>query len=596
MSNTKSSVIDKLISLVPVWGYHHGQSEGFKRGMIEASQEYEKIYSQFQDELKQINRDVFGKEHSFIAPEGWDDVYWCQALEYFLDGNNIDLTVREIFFAFTKAFMQKMDEKNLKTIKGAPMTYRHLSMIQCTVSTAIDDLIKMDKSFLEITLDFIDLFLPLQYDEKHEKLAKDIITMRNEISTALSGASSCNILVMGRTGVGKSSLLNYLLGKDLFKSGVGKPQTMGFDEANGVINNVKVTVYDSRGLETGNDAFDYDEFCAELNKFKQKHDVFKSPYDWIHTAIYCVPKRVQEVDFEIINQCLKDKFNLVVAITKTDGLPDSDIKEIKTALLDACNLLQEENIIPICSVKKVDRAGNEITQFGRDALIDSVCSGFKTTILEYLPKRCVILAKDAVDKFHANLKKDIKAHDMAWIFNNEDVAWFKNKIENFQKKFAKELLPEIINNEMGEVVDSFSKMIYSYYSWDPSAGSSRIYYDKVVSPLLIKTFGIGLGGTIAKSMAVNVGVNIGSKFAFKSAFAAGGACLLPIPVINILLAIITAISISWDLWSKNDKLRAEFNKSLDEYVKTLKKALDAQIEGCIRDILRDAMTNQEASK
>ena len=38
MSNTKSSVIDKLISLVPVWGYHHGQSEGFKRGMIEASQ------------------------------------------------------------------------------------------------------------------------------------------------------------------------------------------------------------------------------------------------------------------------------------------------------------------------------------------------------------------------------------------------------------------------------------------------------------------------------------------------------------------------------------------------------------------------------
>ena len=102
MSNTKSSVIDKLISLVPVWGYHHGQSEGFKRGMIEASQEYEKIYSQFQDELKQINRDVFGKEHPFIAPEGWDDVYWCQALEYFLDG-----AVRSVLLACAATSFRK---------------------------------------------------------------------------------------------------------------------------------------------------------------------------------------------------------------------------------------------------------------------------------------------------------------------------------------------------------------------------------------------------------------------------------------------------------------------------------------------------------
>ena len=114
--------------------------------------------------------------------------------------------------------------------------------------------------------------------------------------------------------------------------------------------------------------------------------------------------------------------------------------------------------------------------------------------------------------------------------------------------------------------------------------------------MLIKTFGVGLGGAIAKSMAVNVGVNVGSKLALRSALTAGGACLIPIPGLNILLAIIATISISWDLWSKNDKLRAEFNKTLDKYVKDLKTALDKNLENEIRIALHNAMNAEDVTK
>ena len=116
----KDIVIDKLTSLVPVWGYYRGKGKGFEEGMAAVSQKYKEIYADFQDELVQYNRDVFGKEGVFVTPEGWDEQYWCDLLDYFLDGNDLALTTRQIFFAFTKAFLQKMDEKNLKTLKGAP--------------------------------------------------------------------------------------------------------------------------------------------------------------------------------------------------------------------------------------------------------------------------------------------------------------------------------------------------------------------------------------------------------------------------------------------------------------------------------------------
>ena len=137
MNNSKSNFVDKLISLLPVWGYYHGTSEGFKRGMENASQKYEEIFKQFQCELTQMERDIFGKDNAFIAPEGWDKVYWCNCLKHFIDGNDIALSAREILFAFIKAFLEKMDKKNIKSFKGAPLTYTHLSMVQCTISTEI---------------------------------------------------------------------------------------------------------------------------------------------------------------------------------------------------------------------------------------------------------------------------------------------------------------------------------------------------------------------------------------------------------------------------------------------------------------------------
>ena len=55
----------------------------------------------------------------------------------------------------------------------------------------------------------------------------------------------CNIVTLGKTGAGKSSLLNYLFGTN-FPARAGKPVTpYGLDEKEGDINGQRIRVYDS---------------------------------------------------------------------------------------------------------------------------------------------------------------------------------------------------------------------------------------------------------------------------------------------------------------------------------------------------------------
>lgn len=574
----KNIVVDKLISLIPVWGYHNGKSNGFEEGMAAASQKYEEILVKFEDELIQYNRDVFGKEAAFVAPEGWDEQYWCDSLDYFLDGNDLALTTRQIFFAFTKEFLQKMDKKGLKTLKGAPLTYRYLTMVQCTVSTGVEDLIRLDKSFLEITIDFLDYFKRLAYDARHKELATGIRKLRNEISMVLSSSSACNVLTLGRTGVGKSSLLNYLLGVKSFKTAVGAPQTMGFDETTGTVNNVNITVFDSRGLETGDDSYDYEEFKYELKKFKQKHDVFKSPADWIHAVVYCVPRRYQPVDSEIINSCFDDNFDVVVALTKMDGISKEQVESIKLQLKNDCPRLKEENIVPICSVTAVDREGNKIEPFGREKLIEAIYAGFKASVLENLPKRCVILGKKEIDDFRIRMKEEIDSHSMALVRKDKDVEWFKGKLCDFQEAFAKEVFPEIVNKEVTEVVNCFAKTVLCI---NLSDGIADDCYEKIIFPAIKSVFGDLLGGLVTTCVAKNVGINIGARALPTIVFS-------PIPVLNVLLPGLALGDALWTMIKVNDNLKEEFHKALDSFTCGLKSNLDT-IEKTLREKLQAAM-------
>ena len=97
------------------------------------------------------------------------------------------------------------------------------------------------------------------------------------------------ILVCGKTGVGKSTLVNSILGKDVVKTGgpgcrsQSQPGpfsslsavTAGITRASGNVEGVTVTVYDSPGLQDGH--------CKDESYLDQIREVF----DQAHLTLYC---------------------------------------------------------------------------------------------------------------------------------------------------------------------------------------------------------------------------------------------------------------------------------------------------------------------
>lgn len=106
-----------------------------------------------------------------------------------------------------------------------------------------------------------------------------------------------NLLVLGKTGVGKSTLINAIFGESVARTGIGSPVTTGSRLY--VSRTGNLGLYDTRGFELGAPAV---EVLTELREFiASKRTADASEH--IHVAYYCVragDHRLEPAELEFI--------------------------------------------------------------------------------------------------------------------------------------------------------------------------------------------------------------------------------------------------------------------------------------------------------
>lgn len=189
-----------------------------------------------------------------------------------------------------------------------------------------------------------------------------------EFSKARSEIKRPNILVMGATGAGKSSLVNLVFGQKLAAVGAGKPVTEGVH----AYENHLVRIYDSEGYESGQEQ--QARFKARVVDFinRQENDLAAR----VHLVWYCISQanhRVFDIDLETIRDVAAMKVPLAVVMTQADQVSEADGAQMLSTIQDNCPGV---TIFEISTDPEVGLSVEPLIQWANDNLSEALRVGF----------------------------------------------------------------------------------------------------------------------------------------------------------------------------------------------------------------------------
>lgn len=165
----------------------------------------------------------------------------------------------------------------------------------------------------------------------------------NGVKKVNKGLKKVNLLVVGKSGVGKSTLINTVFGEEIVHTGVGKPVTnqISLIEQEGF----PVRIYDTVGFEIGSLGFDIRGVLKTLkgNPVQQlikKVQATENQDDDIHVVWYVISgsgSRIEEAEISFIKWIIEQKIPVILVLTKCYDLTEAKLlrKQIEQLVLDA---------------------------------------------------------------------------------------------------------------------------------------------------------------------------------------------------------------------------------------------------------------------
>ena len=173
-----------------------------------------------------------------------------------------------------------------------------------------------------------------------------------------------NVLIIGKTGVGKSTLINTIFGSEVAKTGSGSPITQQIHEYK--IND-DFSIFDSKGLEVA----DYARIKGELEKFLRERST-QEVNNQIHIAWLCIAessRRIEEADKEIWQILKQHNIPSMIAITKAERDKDENGEKFSDIVKEQMGV-DDRHLQRVRALATEDDDGNTKKKMGITELID----------------------------------------------------------------------------------------------------------------------------------------------------------------------------------------------------------------------------------